>query len=146
MPDCVVDSSVVALANGDIAGRRLGNFFDQRLRVLEQIASGARRLRYNGQLLHEYEQLIRQYRNDVIETVFAILDDPRRSLRVSRSSLSRQHYELATRTCRWPSHDQHLLAAAIGGDAPSIAVTEQRLNQCAPAILRNFQVRIEHLG
>jgi hypothetical protein len=146
MPDCVVDSSVVALANGDIAGRRPGNLFDQRLMVLEQIASGVRRMRYNPKLLQEYGELIQQYRNDVIEAVFAIIDDPRRSLRVPRSSLSRQHYDLAIRTCGWLRHDQHLLAAAIGGDYPSIAVTEQRLNQCAAAILRHFRVRIEHLA
>lgn len=146
MPDCVIDSTVIAFANGDIAGRRPGNLFDRRLAVLEQVAKGTRRLRYNPKLLHEYEQLIGQYRNDVIEAVFAILDDPQRSVRVARSSLSSREHGIATGTCRWPSHDQHLLAAAIGGDYPSIAVTEQRLNQCAAEILRNFQIRIEYLG
>jgi hypothetical protein len=146
MPDCVVDTSVLAFANGDIAGRRPGNLLDQRLGVLEQIVGGARRLRYNPKLLDEYQKLITQYRNDVIETVFAILDDTRRSVRVTRSSLSRQDRAKAADRCHWPDHDQHLLAAAIGGDYPSIVVTEDRLNQRAAAILRHFEVRIEHLG
>lgn len=146
MPDCVVDASVVAFANGDIDGRRPGNIFDRRLTLLEQIVRGARRLRYNGRLVYEYEQLIKNYRNDVIEALFALLDDTRRSIRVPRSSLSRADHSKATEKCGWPDHDQHLLAAAIGGSDPLIAVTEDRLHQCAATIFKHFQVHIEYFG
>lgn len=146
MPDCVVDATVVAFANGDIAGRQPGNVFDRRLLVIEQVVRGARRLRYNPKLLHEYQQLVKRYRNDVIDALFALLDDAQRSVRVSRNNLSRQNHATATRTCRWPSHDQHLLEAALGGDDPTIFVTEQRHARCAPAILKHFAISIEDLG
>lgn len=144
MPDCVLDATVVALANGNIAARRPGNVFDRRLAAIEQVVSGARRLRYNSRLLGEYESLIQQHRNDVIYLLFEVLDSER-SIRVRRNTLSRQHYATATQRCRWPSHDQHLLAAAFGGDDPVIVVTEPRLAQCAPRILACFAIHIEHL-
>lgn len=145
MPDCVVDATVVALSNGNIAGRRTGNLLDRRLTVLEQIARGARRLRYNSKLLHEYQQLIQEYRNDVIETLFNLLDDTRHAILVRRNSLSRQDHAKATE-CGWPNHDQHLLAAALNGIDPAIVVTEERHRDCACAILQHFQVHIEYLG
>lgn len=121
MPDCVLDASVVALANGDIAARRPGNMLDRRLAVIEHVVSGARRLRYNSRLLAEYEHLIQQHRNDVIYLLFEVLDS-KRSIYVPRNTLSRQHHASATERCRWPSHDQHLLAAALGGNNPVIFV------------------------
>jgi hypothetical protein len=146
MPDCVIDASVVALANGDIAGRRPGNIFDRRLAVIEETVSGLRRLRYNSKLLGEYTDHIRERRNDVLEALFALLDDTNRSVFVRRNTLSRQHYDSATDKCQWPSHDQHLLAAAIDGDNPSIVVTEERLQQCAGKILRHFGIHLEYIG
>ena len=146
MPDCVVDATVVHLSNGDIAGRKPGNMLDRRMSVLEEVVAGARRLRYNQKLFGEYTELVRERRNDVIDALFEVLDDTRRSVRVPRNTLSRQHHERARNRCDWPSHDQHLLAAALDGDNPSIAVTEQRLNQCAGAIFRHFGIRIEYLG
>lgn len=144
MADCVLDASVVALANGDITARRPGNVFDRRLAVIEKVGSGALRLRYNSKLLCEYQPLIREYRNDVIELFFAVLAD--RAIRVPRNTLSRQHYARATQRCRWPPHDQHLLAAALGGNDPAIFVTERRLAQCAARVLACFAVHVEHLA
>jgi hypothetical protein len=146
MPDCVVDATVVAFANGDIAGRRPGNILDRRLAVIEQVVTGSRRLRYNPKLLREYRQLIKQHRNDVIEALFAVLDNAQRSILVKRNSLSRKNHAKATQTCGWPSHDQHLLAAALDGDEPAIVVTERYLVQCAAAVLNHFAIRIEDLG
>lgn len=144
MPDCVLDATVVALANGDLAGRRPGNVFDRRLGAIEQVVTGTRRLRYNPRLLREYQRLIRDYRNDVIELLFFVLDSDR-SIFVGRNTLSRQDYDKAIRRCQWPSHDQHLLAAALDGVNPIIVVTEPRLAQCAPRILACFAVHVEHL-
>jgi hypothetical protein len=146
MPDCVIDASVVVLANGDIAGRRPGNLFDRRLAVIEETVRGLRRLRYNSKLLGEYADHVREHRNDVLEALFALLDDKNRSVFVRRNSLSRQHHESATNKCQWPSHDQHLLAAAVDGDNPSIVVTEERLQRCADNILRHFGIHIEYIA
>ena len=144
MPDCVVDATVIAMANGDIAGRRQGNALDRRLTVIEDVARGLRRLRYNPKLHAEYNRIIRQYRNDAVELFFIALAD--RSVLVNRNSLSRQDHALATRTCRWPSHDQHLLAAAIGGQNPTIFVTEGAHAKCAARILAHFGIHIANLG
>jgi len=146
MPDCVVDATVVHLANGDIAGRRPGNVLDRRLAVIERVGRGISRLRYNPKLLGEYRQLVEgpdAYRNDAIELFFTALTE--RAFFVPRNTLSRQDYATA-KECGWPGHDKHLLAAAIGGDDSTVFVTERRLAQCADHVLRRFAVHIEHLG
>ena len=145
MPDCVLDASVVYMANGDIAKRKPGNVLDRRLVAIEEVVSGAMRLRYNRRLLGEYQRLIQEFRNDVIELFFAVLDSDRCIL-VKRSTLSRQHFATCKRVCRWPSHDQHLLAAALGGDEPWIFVTEAHLAQCAAQILASFAIHVAHLA
>ncbi len=142
MADSVLDASVVAMANGEIAGRRPGNLLDRRLSALEDVVSGRRRLRYNPKLLGEYQRIVREYRNDVIELLFVVLTD--RAVLVRRNTLSRQNSAKA-RKCGWPSHDRHLLAAAFGGVQPIIFVTEVHLAQCAAPILTCFAVHVEHL-
>jgi len=133
------------MANGDLAGRRQGNLLDRRLGAIEQVVTGVRRLRYNPKLLSEYQRLIRDYRNDVVELLFILLDSDRAIL-VRRNKLSRQNYATAITRCRWPSHDQHLLAAALGGVDPVIVVTESHHSRCAQSILAHFAVHVEHLG
>jgi len=145
MPDCVLDASVVAYSNGDLIGRRPGNLLHRRLLVIEQVCTGRLRLRYNAKLLHEYQELIKDHRNDIIELFFAVLDSEQTVL-VRRNVLSRQHHATATRKCRWPSHDQHLLAAAIGGDRPSVFVTETQLAACGPKIYAHFSVHVRDLS
>jgi hypothetical protein len=135
---------VVYKANGDIAGRRPGSILDRRLRALEQIGRGVRRLRYNPKLLGEYRRVVREPRNDVIELFFNVLSE--RAVLVSRNTLSRHCYAKAVRTCRWPNHDQHLLAAAIDGIDASILVTEEAHVTCANCIFRHFTVRVEDLS
>ena len=145
MPDCVLDATVVAYANGNLTGRRHGNILDRRLVIIEMVGSGDLRLRYNSKLLGEYEQLIKDRRNDVIEVFFAVLDSER-AVRVRRNALSRQNHVKATTKCRWPVHDQHLIAAAIDGDEPSLFVTEKCLADCAAKIWAHFAVRVERVA
>jgi hypothetical protein len=144
MPDCVIDATVIAMANGDIAGRRPGNTLDRRLTVIEQVGRGLRRLRYNTKLQGEYERIVRQYRNDAVELFFIVLAD--RSVFVTRNTLSRQDHATATQRCQWPGHDQHLIAAALEGDDPTIFVTEPLHVQCAPKILAHFRIHVADLG
>jgi len=145
MPDYVLDATVVAPPNRDIVARRLGNAVDRRLAVIQQVVAGARRLRYNTKLLGEYQRLTQNSRDDVIVLFFIILDSAR-SVFVGRNTLSRQNYSTAVDRCRWPGHDQHLLAAALDGDDSTIVVTESRLAQCATRILRYFHVHVEYLA
>lgn len=140
MNDGVLDTTVVACANCAIEARRQGNSLDRRAALLESCVSGLLRVRYNKVLLQEYEDHVHKYRNDLIETFFALLDSAS-SVFVSRSTLSRQNYDRALRCC-WPSHDQHLLAAAMDGVRPYIYVTEDALSRCAKKIHREFGIRV----
>jgi hypothetical protein len=144
MADCVVDATIVGMANQDIAAREPGNVFDQQLILIEEIAHGARRLRYNPKLLSEYEPLTKTHLNDVIDLFFTALTD--QGILVKRNKLLRHHFLIAKNRCGWPSHDQHLLAAAIDGDEPTIFVTEEYLAGCAPQILQRFGIRVERLA
>jgi len=145
MPDCVVDAAVLYYANGALVGRRPGTILDRRLTVIEQAARGTRRVRYNSKLLGEYRRVVQEFRNDVIEIFFSVLDSDR-AVFVRRNNLSRQHYDVAVNRCRWPGHDQHLLAAALGGIDPTIFVSEDRHVQCRLVIYRHFRIRIEDLA
>lgn len=140
MSDAVFDTSVVAIANKDIARRKLGNSIDQKLCLLERAVGGQIRIRYNWKLLTEYKQIVTDQRNDVIESFFQILDSML-AVRVARSTLSRQHFQRAIAQ-RWPRHDQHLLAAALDGDRTCLYVTEVRLAKCAAGIYRVFRIRV----
>ncbi len=138
--DAVFDTTVVAWANKDIATRKPGNSFDRRLGLLELVVAGRMRIRYNSRLLTEYGQHVRQRRNDVIEFFFTVLDSAS-AIRVPKNNLSRQQHRLAIQQ-RWPTHDQHLLAAALGGDRPCIYVTEKRHANCAFGIHRVFGIGV----
>jgi hypothetical protein len=140
--DAVFDTTVVAVGNRQIADRRSGNSFDKTLRLLQAVINRVMRVRYNSKLRREYDEHVRQYRNDFIEVFFTILDSPQ-AVQVARNSLSRQHYDMAVRQARWPSHDQHLLASALGGERPHIYVTEQYLQDCGPKIYRIFGIRVQ---
>jgi hypothetical protein len=144
MTDCVVDATVIHLANGDLVSRQLGTLFDRRLRLLEQVTNGSRRLRYNPKLLGEYERLTREVRNDIVELFFIALSE--KAFLVKRNTLSRQDYRTANRKCGWPGHDQHLIAAALGGNDPHLVVTERWHIKCAACVLRSFAIHIEDLG
>src|SRR5258708_11582316 len=112
MNDAVLDTTVVAFGNSDIAARKRGNSLDVRLRILEAAVTRQIRIRYTPKLLGEYQQHVRERRNDVIELFFAVLDSGAAVL-VRRNTLSRHHHARAVGE-RWPPHDEHLLAAAIG--------------------------------
>jgi hypothetical protein len=145
MSDVVLDATVVRFANGEIAGGPPGSPLNRRLAAVQEVVAGLRRLRYNRKLLGEYDKLAKNDRNDVIEALFAILDGGVGAILVKRNSLSRQEHSRA-KDSGWPNHDQHLLAAAIGGDRPSIVVTEQIHAACEQSIFRHFKIRIEDVG
>ena len=140
MNDAVFDTTVVAFANSDLSARKPGNSLDTRLRLLEGTVRRDFRIRYNAKLLKEYEQHVREHRNDVIELFFGALDS-KGAILVKKNSLSRQEFNLA-RNQRWPSHDQHLIAAALGGTQTHIYVTERALVSCAAGIYRVFRIRV----
>lgn len=144
MADSVFDASFVGKANGPTQAEMEGNFLHRRLTAMRSVTSGARRVRYNSKLLQEYRQIVRVYRNDVIDQFFELLDSPRAVL-VARNTLSRQDKAKAV-SCRWPSHDQHVLAAARGGTEVIIHVTENALGACSANVRRIFGFQVNHIS
>jgi hypothetical protein len=139
MPNTVYDAAFIAFSNGALVGRRRGNLLDKRLATIEEFVNGRRVAWYNNKLLSEYEMHIKQRRNDVIDTFFIRLVDAGR--KATRNTLSRTHFATATKI-RWPSHDQHLLAAAIEAGNATIYVTEELLGNCAANVRRNFGAKV----
>lgn len=137
--DTVYDTTVVAYSNGQLSGRRPGNAMDRRLGYLEAFIAGNRRALYNSKLLQEYTRQVRERRNDVIENFLTLLADT--GMLVPKSQLSKRDFGRA-REVRWPSHDQHLLAAALGGTDATILVTEKALAQCAAGVKREFEATV----
>jgi hypothetical protein len=140
MSDAIFDATVVSFANSTLAGRRPGTSAERRFNLLDGAAKGRVRIRYNTKLLTEYVDHIRERRNDAIRVFFDLLDSGG-AIRVQKSTLSRQDWQRA-RAQRWPRHDQHLLAAAVDGDRPSLYVTERRLANCSAGIQRIFGVYV----
>lgn len=144
MPDCVFDSSFVAKANGPVEAEKAGNFLHRRLDAMRSVTSGERRLRYNPKLLSEYSALIQQSRNDVLDQFLELLDNER-TVRLKNSTLRRADKVKANK-CRWPTHDQHVLAAAIDGEEVVIHVTETALGVCRAAVRRVFGFSINYIA
>jgi len=144
MDECVFDASFVRLANDSLFGEKLGNLLNRRLNAMRTVVDGDCRIRCNSKLLTEYSAQVRDHRNDVIEQFFSLLDS-QETVWVKRSTLSRQDKNKANK-CRWPTHDQHVLAAAIGGNAVVIHVTEDALGLCATSVRRIFGFHINHVA
>lgn len=139
MANTVYDTSFVAMSNGDLAGRKPGNVLDRRLSKIEEFINGKRVAWYNNRLFHEYQVHIQHRRNDLIEVFFRCLADSGRKAR--RNVLSARDYATCCQV-RWPTHDQHLLAAAIEAGKSSIFVTEKTLAACAQAVRRKFRISV----
>jgi hypothetical protein len=140
MADSVFDTTVIAAANAVLADRVPGNRLDRCVAAIEDVAHGLRRLRYNRKLYEEYRPHLRERRNDIVEVFVALLDSPN-AVVVPRSTLPRPIYARALQ-CGWPSHDQHLLAAAIDGEDPILFVTERRHWVCCAAVWKRFAITV----
>jgi hypothetical protein len=144
MHDCVFDASFVAKANGLLVGERPGNLLHRRLTAMRSVASGQSRVRYNRKLFQEYAEHVREHRNDVVEQFFELLDSAQ-AVRVGRNTL-RSHEIAKANDCRWPAHDRHVLAAAIGGTDVVIHVTENPIGGCAASVHRIFGFHVNHIA
>lgn len=138
MADAVIDTTVLAFANGP-CGPVLAGALARCLPYVSKVTAGAWRCRYNKKLLAEYISKVRKPRNDLVAAFLTILDT--RQAFLAKNSLSHSEYVRAKRI-RWPTHDHHLLAAAVGGIEPSIVVTEYKLAQLHTQAKREFGVSV----
>jgi hypothetical protein len=144
MPECVFDTSFIAYARGPIANQKVGNLLHKRLTAIRSVTTGRSRVRYNQKLLNEYIDHAKAPRNDVVEQFFELLDSDH-AIRVKRSTLSRTD-KVKADFVGWPTHDQHVLAAAIGGTDVIIHVTERALGLCTTKVKRVFGFALNHVA
>ena len=144
MSDSVVDTSFIAMANEELAEVGQNELLHRRISAIGNIVDGKDRLRVNPKLLKEYEPHIRERRNDIVDQFVALLDAPE-TIKLSSSSL-RKADNVRANDCRWPTHDKHLLAAAMGGEAVTIHVTENALALCARDVRRVFGFKVNHVA
>lgn len=135
----VYDACVIGKSNRSIKNRKQDNALDKRLSAIELFLSGKKGACYNTKLREEYVSLTRTIVNDVVSSFMVLLTE--KGHRVKQSTLSTSDYALA-REAAWPGHDQHLLAAAIGGGAVTIFSTENRLGRSSAAIKRRFGISV----
>jgi hypothetical protein len=140
MPECVFDASFIAYANGPLSNAKAGNLLHRRLCAIRTVTTGRSRVRYNRKLLQEYINHASARRNDVIDQFFELLDSAR-AICVLRSTLSRID-KVKADTCGWPTHDQLVLAAAVGGQQVTIHATEFAHGMCSKKIKRIFKFSI----
>jgi hypothetical protein len=143
MSECVFDASFIGKANGPLTGERAGNLLSKRLIAMRRVTAGESRIRYNAKLLAEYICLVKERRNDVVDQFFEILD---KGPKVKAKSTLGHADKARANKCRWPTHDQHVLAAAIGGKDVVIHVTENALGLCSSEVRRVFGFKINHVA
>ena len=102
-------------------------------------------MRFNGKLRDEYLAHIRESRNDAIEILLGALDNPSIATFVEYDQLPKEKWIIA-KECSWPSHDQHLLAAAMEGHKPVVFVTEHRLSSCHSKIYRKMRISVANVA
>lgn len=144
MPDRVFDTKFVAAANGPMtqSSRKQNNVLDRRLKHIEEFAIHQRvRARYNSKLLEEYEAKLLESRNDIIQLFLTKLADSQKCTFVKSNKLQRSDY---AKCCDigWPSHDQHLLAAAVNGEKVAICTTEQSHGVVGKQVYREFRIAV----
>ena len=139
MKSSVYDTILIAKANGNLAGRKAGNALDRRLKLFEAAVLGTSLTLVNAKLLNEYGSKILDFRNEAVRAFYVYAID--HGVNTGKSSLSRSDFE-RSRKARWPAHDQHLIAAAIGREKVSIYVTEVQHSACAAAVRKQFGITI----
>lgn len=133
----VIDTKFVANANGPLSARKSGNILDRRLCVLERIVRDRLPAMVNKKLIGEYRAKVASqgFRNEAVMSFFTYVVD--HGVDSGRSTLSSPDYS-KLRDCRWPSHDQHVIAACGNARQVEIQVTEAAHEKCAAAIKREF--------
>jgi hypothetical protein len=137
--DTVVDATVVVFANNALAIGDSG-VLGRCLTIISEVIHDERRCRYNSKLLGEYIMHVGRQPSDFVHLFFGVLESSRAVL--GRNSLCPGDRERAE-SMKWPSHDRHLLAAAVGGENPCIMVTERRLASLHEPAKREFGVCVK---
>ena len=141
MSDAVVDASVIGMTDEDLLAQGSEDSIRRRVKLIDDCANKKLRLRCNPTLEGEYSRILKDSNKDLHILFLGALES---AFRVTKNKLDRHAY-LRSLDAGWPSHDQHLLAAAIGGTRPTIYVTEKKLFSCATKVKREFSISVSSI-
>lgn len=141
----VIDTRIVVEMNIADEQDTLASRYCERVSLLARCYKGDLLIRLNSKLLREYKTKAPKTANDYVEAFFAILDNRERARMVKRNKLEKKLH-VKCNECRFPSHDQHLLAAAVldadESGSVTIFVAEKAHTNCAPCIWRKMGTRL----
>ena len=142
MPEeCVVDTIVLQKANAPITKPvARGSQFARRLAVLQDIREGRLVPLHSRQLVQEYEEHVKEPRNEFVKAFFELLDDVRRAT-YNWHPWTGAVREKA-RKCRFPREDHHVLRTAIRGTPSTIITEEKRMLRTDACIYRELRVHV----
>lgn len=108
---------------------------------LSKIQEGKETVYYNAKLFAEYIKWFEKAEDGDLVSVFAFLLDS--VGKRGKNSLSRQEAQKA-RDARWPGHDDHLIAAGLGGPSDrDLLTTEGALHATrTDRVLRHFRTHV----
>ena len=145
MPEeCVVDTTVLQKANAPITKpvARSGQFA-RRLDVLQAILDGRIVVLYSRRLIHEYEEHVKEPRNDLVRAFFELLDDVGRATQNWHPLTG--DVKAKARKCRFPREDYHVLRTAIRENPSTIVTEEERMLRTDACIYRTLRVHIRSI-
>lgn len=141
MSDAVFDATVITYSNRGLLETDKTEYASAGIALLTKFVSSTRRIRVNPKLVREYEEH-NVRRSDLIELFLTLLTSDR-TVHSKKNTLP-THLFLKSRKAGWPTHDQHLLAAA--DDGAFIYVTEQRHSVCSAKIKRDMSISVVRIA
>jgi len=114
--------------------------FARRLAVLRGIREGRIVALHSPRLIQEYEQHVKEPRNEFVRAFFELLDD------VGRATYNWHPWTGAVKEkakkCRFPPEDYHVLRTAIRGNPSTIITEEDRVLRTDRCIYRRLRVHV----
>ena len=138
MSETVYDTRFLACANGNISNLRPFSQLQKRVSYVKEFSDGKTTARFNAKLLQEYDKHIKEYRNEIIESFFKLLVD--HGIKSNRNTLTGPDWQRLDGA--WPTHDRHLLAAAIDGVKVRIITSEKDLVKKKAVVKRIFRIDV----
>ena len=146
MPEeCVVDTTVLQKANAPITKPvARGSKFARRLAVLRGIREGRIVALHSPRLIQEYEEHVKEPRNEFVRAFFELLNN------VGRATCNATYnwppwtgaVKEKARKCRFPREDYHVLRTAIRGTPSTIITEEERMLRTDACIYRELRVHV----
>lgn len=140
--EIVYDTSFVARANGDLSDMKPNSVLYKRISAISLSTTGKAKARYNRKLYQEYMDHIKELRNDFINVFITSLE--KNGILIEKMTVEKIKWIKVKKL--WPSHDRHLLAAALcdknGCRDVGIYTSEKAHEPAGPILKREFKISL----